>query len=306
MRESDSEGDNQRLRHRLRLIDALEQHLDGRHWDLADDNSELAADDSLTSPFQTSHEVAHCLSLSLDCLRATRMLLTDPNVQNGIRLPMAGHYPALRSGIEAGAQAIWILLPDDSSERVSRTLRARWDDVVQDNQAMLALTGPDKNDDKYDTRRKQQARKENANNVRAKKRRLKEVALAAGLAEEEMFLGLPGYGVIVEEAAEVTGVQSNFQYGIWRLVSGLTHPSASRSLTMSVVREAGASRLDGTIMAEMTASTSLTNAAIDAALMLHWSALGIASRRGNRDELVFRPSADLLPPGYEHLRSALN
>ena len=304
MRDSD-DLTSRRLVHRIQLIEALESHMDGRHWDLAAPGSELDGDDTLTAPFQTSHLVGHCLSISLEGIRTTRFILQDHDPENasGIRLPMAGHYPALRSAIEAGAEALWLMEPDDRRERVSRTLRARWDDIIEDNKVMLALTSEDKNDAKDDVRRKQQARKVNSNNVRTKKKRIREVATKAGIPHDEMFLAHPGFGPVVEEAADVTGVASNYQYGMWRLISGLTHPSASRSLAMSVVKEMGESK-DGTFMAEMTASTQLTVAALDAALLLHWHALNLAAKRGGREEYFFSAPPDIpLPPGWVRLFS---
>jgi len=303
-REEDPDLWNQRLWHRVKVIESLEGHLDGKYWDLAAPESELAADDNKTKPFQTSHIVGHCLTFGLDCLRTTRLALVDPEVENGLRLPLAGHYPALRAAMETGATAIWIMAPDDYRERLRRTLRARWEDVVQDNQAMLALTGPDVGDEKADVARKNKMRKQNSDNVRAKKKRLRAVAASAKVSEEEMQVGLPGFGPIVLEAADATGIASNFQYGMWRLVSGLTHPSTSRSMAMSVVEEIAESK-DGVILAELTASPSLTNAAIDAALMLNWVALDLASRRGGRPDVAFKPSPDLLPPGYGHLKAFL-
>lgn len=301
LREPDPDVANRRLWHRLQMIEALESHLGGRHWDLAASGSDLDVDDTQTSPFQTSHIVGHCLGFSLDCMRTTRLVLKNPDVDAGLRLPLAGHYPALRAAIESGAQAIWIMAPDDHDERVARTLRARWEDVVQDDQAMLALLGSTPDDTKEEAAKKNKLRKQNSNNVRKKKRRLREVAAAANVPESEMLKGLPGYGPIVKEVAETTGIASNHQYGMWRLISGLTHPSTSRSLSMSVVEEIAESK-EGIVMAEFTASPSLTNTAIDASLMLHWSALELAAKRGGRPDLVFVPPADLpLPPGYEHL-----
>jgi hypothetical protein len=168
---------------------------------------------------------------------------------------------------------------------------------------MLALTGPSNSDTKDDVRRKSKMRKANSDQVRQKKRALRALAATAGVSDEEMFKGLPGYGVIVEEAAAVSGVPSNFQYGMWRLVSGLTHPSASRAITMSVIEEMPGSS-DRIIKAELTASPSLTNTAIDACLLLHWKGLDLLAERGGKPELAFRiPPEFPLPPGYEYLRT---
>ncbi len=288
------------------MIESLETHLDGQHWELSTAGSELAGDDELTAPFHTSHLVAHCLSVGLDCLRSTRALLTDPATTPGLRIPLVGHYPAIRSAIESGAQALWILGPSMQHERVARTLRVRWNDIVQDDLAVLALTGADPRDEKADVARKQKLRRENSKNVRRKKNRLRETANASQVADDLVLSGLPGFGEMLLESAGITGVESNHQYGIWRLVSGLTHPSASRAIMMSVVEEKGDAG-NGVLHAELTASVSMTNTAIDAALLLQWHSLELVSVRGGRPDVAFRAGPKLpLPPGYEHLQPLLS
>ncbi|HEX7835335.1 MAG TPA: hypothetical protein VF479_07685 [Pseudolysinimonas sp.] len=303
-RDTDEDLWKRRLWHRLQLIEALESHLDGRHWGLAAGGSDLAMDDAQAYPFQTSHLVAHCLSSGLDCLRSTRILLTDPSVDAGLRIPLIGHYPAIRSAMESGAEAPWLLGPEESQLRVVRTLQARWDDIVDDDQAILAMTDSDAGDQKADVVRKQKMRRENSKNVRAKKRRLRTVAANAKVPESVMFEGLPGFGEMLRETAKFTRVESNHQAGMWRLVSGLSHPSASRALMLSVVDEVDEER--GIVNAELTASISMTSSAIDAALLLHFHALDLAATRGNRPDVAFRlPDGVPLPPGYEHLATFL-
>lgn len=298
LHESDDPVTSQRLWHRLQIVKAFEDHVEGQYWGIATDGSDLGFDDTQTAPFQTSHIVGHCLSSGLDLLRTARFILVDPTKAQGIRLPMVGHFPVLRSAMEATALAIWIMGPDNGDERVSRTLRARWEDVVQDDQMVLALTEPISKDDKTQVARKNKMRRDNSKNVRAKKGRLREVAATAKISEATMLKGLPGFGPMLTEAAKTTGVDSNHQHGMWRLVSGLAHPSVSRSVAMSIVEDKSPG-VGSVMSAELTASTALTNAVLDAALLLHWRALGLAAKRGGRPELQFVPSADLLPPGYE-------
>lgn len=289
---------NERLLHRLLLIEAAEVHAEGEHWDLAAPESELAQDDARTKPFQTSHYVGHCLAYALDCLRTTRILLRVPGEERSIRLPQAGHYPALRSAMESGALAVWLLSPDDPDERVTRNLRARWNDVIQDSLAISALVSVNPADAKEVRSTKSKHLRLNTQNVRVKKSRLREVIDAAGASRADVEEGLPGFGPIVKEAATETGVDPNHQYGMWRIVSGLTHPSASRSLAMSAVEELGESA-EGIIRAQFTASPSMTTTAIDAALMLYWTALELTAKRGARAEVKFSAPPGLrLPPGW--------
>ena len=215
-------------------------------------------------------------------------------------MPLVGHYPAIRSAIEAGAQALWILGPEESDGRIARTLRARWDDIVQDNLAVLALSEQDVNDDKAAIVHKQKMRQRNAKAVGAKKRSLRATAKTAGVLESVLMQGLPGFGEMLGETAAITGVESNHQVGMWRLVSGLTHPSASRAILLSHVEEVDGD--DKVMKAELTASVSMTNAALDSALLLHWHTLETVALRGNKPEVAWKPPPGLpVPPGYGHL-----
>jgi hypothetical protein len=285
------------------MIEALESHLGGRHWDLAAPGSDLAGDDDLTSPYSTSQIAGHALAFGLDMLRTARMILTNPAKEQGIRLPLFGAYPVLRSAMEAGAEAIWILADDDQHERVSRTLRARSADIARDNQAALASTEADQNDGPTERSMKSKLRRQNSDSVRAKKRVLRDLAKEVGVAEEVVLQGLPGFGPMLQETARYTGIQSNFQRGIWHWVSGLTHPSMSRAVSMSVVEDMG-SPSSKVMAAQLTADPSMTGAALDAALLLHWNALEIAALRGGRPQVAWQPPADFpFPPGYEDPRS---
>ena len=96
-----------RLWHRLKLIEALESHQGGRYFDLAIEGSDLAADDELMGYMQTSHLIGHCLSISLDALRAARFIMEDPASPRRIRLPMIAQYSVLRTSVEAAGLAVW-------------------------------------------------------------------------------------------------------------------------------------------------------------------------------------------------------
>lgn len=289
----------QRLAHRLMIVRALENHLEGRHWHLASAGSELAADDAVTSPMQASHLVGHCLAVGLDCLRSARMLLTDPAEEHVIRLPLTGQYPVLRAAAEAGALAVWVLQPDDSRERVSRVLRARWTDIVQDDQMVIAAMEEAPGDEKSDVSHKNKIKRANTQRVRALKGRLRDVATAAKVDMDIVRQGLPGFGPMIREAAASTGVQPNVAVGMWRLVSGLSHPSASRSMSMSAIRSVDDDPSSPLVNAELTARPEIVNTAIEAAWSFHTAALDLAARRGGRDEIRFKfPHGFPRPPGY--------
>jgi hypothetical protein len=293
--------DDARLAHRIKMIEALEAHLDGRHWDLAKPGSDLARDDARTGHLQTSHVVGSSLAAAIDFVRSARFMLQDPEVPGGTRLPLVGQYPVLRASLEASALAVWILQSEERRERLGRTLRARWEDIIQDNQAVLAMTAPTDEDTKTEVAGKHRMRRENAQHVGAKKRRLREIAQKSKIPLKEVELGLPGFGPIIDAAARSGDLAPNHVHGWWRMVSGVSHPSASRMLTMSMIEEKG-ERVAGTFMAEMTAKPAYTTLAIEAALHMHFLALELAAERGGREEIRFRfPKGFPVPPGYEHL-----
>jgi hypothetical protein len=288
--------------HRLQIIESLEGHLGGKHWDLAAPGSDLAGDDELTSPYQTSHVAGHALSFGLDMLRTARIVLVNPEKQNGLRMPLFGVFPVLRSAMEAGAEAVWLLADDDRHERVGRTLRARWEDIIRDDQAVLASTDEDDNDGPAERSGKSKMRRENSKAVRAKKGRLRAVAKKVGVTEEVLTLGLPGFGPMLKETARYTGIQSNYQRGVWHWVSGLTHPSMSRAISMSVVEDKGPASAE-VVSAELTADPTTIGLALDSALLLHWRALELAALRGGRPEVSWQPPADFpMPPGFKDPR----
>jgi len=300
----DADDNYRHIWHRLQIVEALENHLGGRHWDLAAPGSALAADDDLTSPYSTSQVAGHSLAFGLDMLRTARMILTNPAKNHAIRLPLFGAYPVLRSAMEAGAEAIWILADEDQHERVSRTLRARWEDITRDDQAALASTDADQNDGPTERSSKAKLRRQNSDNVRRKKRAVRDLAKEVGVAEDVLRQGLPGFGPMLQETARYTGIQSNFQRGTWHWVSGLTHPSMSRAISMSVVEEMGSSPSSKVMAAQLTADPSTTAMALDAALLLHWTALEQAALRGGRPEVAWQPPADFpFPPGMADPRA---
>ncbi|OAN30832.1 hypothetical protein A4X17_04545 [Plantibacter sp. H53] len=261
---------------RLQLIEELEQHLEGKYFDLALPGSELAADDALMGYLQTSHLVGHCLSVSLDALRTARLVLQDPHVDGGLRLPMIGQFAVLRTSSEAAALATWLLQPDDRVERLSRSLQARMDDVIHDDQLATVNTGSLPDDAKDLVSRHQRHRRENTKKVRERKAHLRSLAATAGVEESVVLPGLPGFGPIVAQASDEIGIRSTVARGTWQMISGLTHPSASRTMMLSAVdfHDETSNR------ALITADPAVIVHAIDAAFQFHVAALRLASVRG--------------------------
>lgn len=289
-----------RLAHRLLWIDEIVKHSEDRYWNIPRAGSDLQADDVATSPFSTSHLVGHCLSTSVDHLRGVRTLLSTADDPNLIRLPYAAQYPPLRAAIECGALAVWLLAPEDRQVRVERTLQAVWEDILQDDRMVIAMVMPRTTDPREDVSHKNKVLRENSKFVRGRKNRARAIAADAGVDKAILERGLPGYGPIVEEAARSTTVDPAHSLGMWRLVSGLTHPSASRSLAMSEVELFDDDlNVDGVSKGRITASPAVVNTAIEAALMFHNTALDLAAERGKNPDIRHQLPPDFpLPPGY--------
>ena len=296
-----------RLQYRLSMLETLIDQRAGRHWDLANPASPLAVDDESLGPYKLSHLVGHCLSLAFDGLQATHALMVglqgrgEGMDDRTVRIPMAAHYPMLRSATESSALAVWLLSPDDSHERRTRVFRAHWDDLVQDKRLMLAITESEFDDEPAEVKYHSKLRQQHEKVMRTKKARLREVASLAQVNLDDVYLGLPGFEAMVGDATSRAGLRRGYGTGQWRLVSGLSHPSSSRSIMASNIEQLGDSN-DGSVRALFTARTDIVNNAVESAFLMYREASELVAIRGNNRQFKFRlPDGFPLPPGYEHL-----
>ncbi|QIZ97777.1 hypothetical protein [Leifsonia sp. PS1209] len=287
----------ERLAYLARLIENVDAHA-STFFDLAAPASELEADDAQLGPFQLSHLVGHCLAVSLDAQRTVLLVLRNPET-GGLRVPMIGLYPLLRTVMEANSLAIWLLMPDDRAERLRRAIRARMDDVKHDTSFSVAATEVEVGDDKPTLSRKNKMRRDREKSARETKRQLRDLATQAGISVDDVNVGLPGFGSIIGEAAPALGLSTNIPKATWHFVSGLTHPSLSRSVMGSNVEWVDE---DPTSQALFTANFDNTAWAMDAAIYSHLTALKLVAWRGGRPELVWSPGPDFAPPpGYRRV-----
>ncbi|KJL33432.1 hypothetical protein [Microbacterium azadirachtae] len=284
----------ERIRYQLRLIESIAQQAESGHFDLAAPGSELATDDALLGGHQTSHLVGHCLSVSQDALSTAKLILLDP-ITDGLRIPVVGQFPVLRTSIESASLAIWLLAPDEQRERLCRSLRARMDEIHHEDHLVTVLTEAEEGDTKAKTAEKQKHRRENTKRSRAQKKRLRDHATDSGIGLEDINRGLPGFGPIVRASSELVGISGNHTQGMWAFISGLTHPSVKRSIAASDIERLA----DGEVFAaKFTANLASVVMALDAAIAAHLTALRLLARRGGRPELAWSPGAEFpLPPG---------
>ena len=259
--------DPEELRHAADIIRRLDQ------WQLLKDEfdterakplapmSELFRDDQQTAWMQLSHIVETCLAMAHDNLRALDEMLRP---QGELRVPMYAHYPVLRSILEASAEAKWILLPDDRMERITRALQSRVSDLKFDAelQAEIRSTllqmddplGPEAIGE-YDTTRKLRHAKHML--------KIKEIAAEQGIPWSSLKEGKPGTARLIRSVSGHPGAPGGYVTQLWKIMSGLSHPSVSRSVNHSTIEERGESR-GGVVEARVTADLSWTSQAITA------------------------------------------
>ncbi|MRG58785.1 hypothetical protein GE115_02695 [Agromyces sp. CFH 90414] len=237
--------------------------------------SQLGADDAATRWLQVSHQLTTILGMSVDNLRVAReMLVTDGDMV----VPMYGHYPVLRSVIEASALAKWIAEPNEQLERIRRSLSARIADLNEDKalheEAMkgAALYGEidagvlQRGDESF-----------RAGDLKAR-RVIREICVERDIQWSRVNQGLPGYARIIREVGDAGDVPGNYAASVWRIISGLSHPSASRATRFSAVEVLGESK-DGILNARLSASMQWTQAATLVAISLTIDAFSSVQRR---------------------------
>ena len=281
-----------KLREWISQVESLEAHQGGTHIDLAVPGSELQIDDSMMGYMQTSHLIDGCLSISIDAMTTARLVLQSPTNDGPLRVPMRGLYPLARSSLEAASLALWLVQPEDRRTRLTRSLQARWEDVNRDDQLVQTFSATTDGDGRDQISYNQKVRRENSRDVRAKKAAIRRLAKAAGIDESEFNRGLPGFGAIVGEAAEGTPVRPHLARGVWHFVSGLTHPSSSRTLSASVVELEEDDQSAPVVRARFTADLTLVHTALFAAATTHNAALATISARGGNPSITWNRQPD--------------
>ena len=198
--------------------------------------SELGVDDAATTPTDLSHMVTYCQNVAIDNLRSLRLLLY-PSEEAGIFLPQFGAYPLIRAVIESSAQAVWLLHPDESDERIARTLRARRSEVKYELDLSMMINREDSAVPSEVKKMAARGRQSAARRAKGWNSDIRSLAERAGLDPERVADLMPAYGPLIEDAAPAAGVPPSFARSTWQMVCGLTHPSSMRGLGFSRVQE---------------------------------------------------------------------
>jgi hypothetical protein len=186
--------------------------------------------------------VETCLASAVDCLGALETLMTDGD--DGVRLYTFAQYPLLRSALEATAQVLWLLRPDDQTVRIERNLRVRATEHLQDAELY----------ERFIT-----------------KKVLPEVLRP--YKNKQI-----GYAEIVRDGADDSDETGSQAEWVWRFVSGLTHPYAGRFHLHSINVPMG-QHADGGDLSARLPSARMIALALSTVLLLTKSMLDLVAHR---------------------------
>jgi hypothetical protein len=204
-------------------IDDVEADRERRASAGLDPESALGADDAALVPLGISTQVQTALMLALDHLQGAADILGRSGDE--VRLRLVALFPLLRSALECASTAMYLLAPDDPTERRLRSIRLYWNDCRQDaelyeelKRAAVADGGP------LVVADTSEANARNEGTISA-------VAADLGLSARRYREGF-GYRTVVEHAGEAAGVGGARARFVWHQISGLTHPQMTRVNTV--------------------------------------------------------------------------
>ncbi|QIZ97832.1 hypothetical protein [Leifsonia sp. PS1209] len=207
-------------------------------------------------------------------------MLTAPK-DGRIQLPLAAHYPVLRTAIESASLGVWAVAPEERRERVKRVLQVRISDLKEDGRLVRVFTNAETPDGKAETIAKQRKLRAFVRAEIPKKHSVREVGEAPGIAFDEISSGHPGFGPILSDIGPTLGPGASAARGAWGFLSGLSHSSFRRMLYASDVEKIAS---DGDNRAWLTTKPSVTAMALDAAMLARVTHLNlIANRSGNEE-----------------------
>ena len=156
--------------------------------------SDLFLDDSLTDPFGVSHMAATNWGAGVEHLHAVRAMVLDA----GLLTPTAP-FTLVRAAIESAAVVVWLLRPDDRTERMTRALGMWFTD--------------------YEDRRKAEpvGNRKPATEWQA---RIRALAVAQGLSANTVGRAVSPTQVVKHAGAGPDGTPI---LDAWRLASGMAH-----------------------------------------------------------------------------------
>jgi hypothetical protein len=230
----------------------------------------LAEDDRQSDPFQVSHAAATALTVAVDHLLALRRMTEDCRVCQPSRMTfqITAHWTLLRAAMEGASRAIWLLGPEDRSERVVRALRLQADNVTNsDAAAALLPSGP---------------RRPKIERIA----RVKEIAVRAGVSAGDAVTTVR-YREIVRYAGDLIAHDAGRFELLWRACSGAAHGDIWAVLNLQDRKTIDSA--NGVTTAQLTVSVSGLSTVARAATALATAGFGLFDRRDRRPDQHPRP-----------------
>lgn len=196
-------------------------------------NSVLAADDIATHPMQIGHFVSYCLLQAADTCRSIVRVVRDED--GGITLPIMSLFTLSRAAIECAATAMWIMAPTDRRTRVLRRLQFEHNELSHETELTKSAASS------FSKPEEQAALRKDAKSRRKANAYMRAIAHANGIDRAEYENKRPVWEEIVTVAGEAMGIEHRGLPTIWRLCSGLSHPSVTRGINVLQFTQTGES-----------------------------------------------------------------
>lgn len=223
--------------------------------------SEIGRDDEVTAWWNLSHAVTHQINHAADTLRTLAVLIPP---EGELSIPYISHFPVARSGLEAASLALWTLAPDDPKERVLRHLRNAWRELSEETSFASAILDAMASDPSMGSPREVDLGRKQHKAWRSKRvKYIRGVAQRLGLEDPTQSSWTVGFAEIIRGASEVTGLPAVYGEVVWRELSGLSHPSMTRSVR-SMSQEELVDHGDGTLGVIFTSDTAKIRYSLEA------------------------------------------
>ncbi len=259
----------------IRMLEGIPRFFVGMELPEISDGSRMAADSAATQSLRLSLPTAcaHYLDSSAELLGSLhQLMLPRPKALQLLRFSL---YPLLRGVIESSGQTVWVLGPEEQRDRVLRLLQILRAELLYDGKTVDVQNRP-LDDDPPEMRALLQANHRDA----APRRRMRwqwllETAASLGIDQTEFEHGIPGgYEALLRQAGAEQGIDGPWRgrscAGAWMFVSGLAHPSFSRSFG-SAINES--EEIDGEFVVWTRTDPKFVFRLLKAAINLHMTAL---------------------------------
>lgn len=261
----------------IRMLEGIPRFFVGVQLPKISDGSRMAADNAVTRSLRLTMTTAcaHYLDSSVELLGSLHQLMLPRPKE--LQLLRFSTYPLIRGVIESSGQTAWVLGPDDQLLRVRRLLQILRDELLYDGKT-VDVQNRALDDDPPDMRSLLQANLRDA----APRRRMRwewllETAASLGIDQADFEHGIPGgYEALLRQAGAEQGIDGKWRgrscAGAWMFVSGLTHPSFSRSFGSSINES---EEIDGEFVVWTRPDPKFVFRSLKAAINLHIAAMNL-------------------------------